>query len=200
MTIDAKQRETHQHILLELLPAPGEWDESGYLWLSAQSARLVELIDGTIEAVAMPTEKHQSIVIFLLWFFRAYTKKTGGVTFLAPLHLRLWEQRFREPDILLLLDAHDPRRANDFWTGADLVVEVVSSDDPKRDLVAKREDYARAGIPEYWIVNPITERITVLQLGDDAYMLFGEWGRGEIARSALLNDCSLAVSDVFDAE
>ena len=41
-------------------------------------------------------------------------------------------------------------------SGADLVMEVVSGgrEDRKRDLVTKRRDYARANIPEYWIVDP----------------------------------------------
>jgi Uma2 family endonuclease len=50
----------------------------------------------------------------------------------------------------------------DYWDGADLVMEVVSPDDPERDNVLKREDYARAGIPEYWIVDPAQRAVTVL--------------------------------------
>lgn len=200
MTGATRQIDLQQYTLLELLPPQGEWDKRGYLWLSEQSPRLIELVDGHIEAVPMPTEKHQSILIYLLWLFRAYTKHRGGIAFIAPLRLQLWNQRFREPDLLLLQDAADPRRTNQFWSGADLVLEVVSADDPGRDLVNKRSDYARAGIPEYWIVNPINERITVLSLDNDHYEAFGDWGRGEIARSALLIDCSVAVSDVFDAE
>jgi Uma2 family endonuclease len=55
----------------------------------------------------------------------------------------------------LLLDVNDPRNQNAFWLGADLVVEIVSPDDVERDIVIKRADYAEAGIPEYWIVNPL---------------------------------------------
>lgn len=39
----------------------------------------------------------------------------------APLRLRVREGKFREPDLLVLLDARDPRRSNRYWTGADLV-------------------------------------------------------------------------------
>ena len=82
----------------------------------------------------------------------------------APLRLRLWREKIREPDLLFLADANDPRRQDAYWTGADLVIEVVSRDDPQRDLVTKRSEYAQAGIPEYWIVDPQTATITVLRL------------------------------------
>jgi Uma2 family endonuclease len=49
---------------------------------------------------------------------------------------------------------HRNRRTFDYWEGADLVVEIVNRDDPARDLETKRAEYAEAGIPEYWIVDP----------------------------------------------
>ncbi len=188
-----------QYDLLDLLPDQGNWNTPDYLWLSGKSSRLIELVDGRIEVLVAPTEKHQSMLIYMFLLFRSLIAQIGGKVAFAPLRLQLWDQRFREPDVLLVLDANDPRRANEFWSGADLVVEVVSPDDPKRDLVDKRADYAQAGIPEYWIVNPITERIAVLQLDHDHYREFGDWGRGEIASSALLEQCHVTVSEVFDA-
>ncbi len=78
---------------------------------------------------------------------------------MAPLRLRIREGKYREPDLLLVLSAHDPRRQNRFWLGADLVVEIVSPEKPERDLIDKRSDYTEARIPEYWIVNPQEETI-----------------------------------------
>ena len=186
--------------LLEIVPRQGEWNERDYLWASSISNRLVELVDGHLEIVPMPTQHHQAIIRFL--FFRLYMLMgtVGGEVVFAPLRLRLWNGRFREPDILLLLAADDPRSANEFWHGADLVVEVVSPDKPERDTVEKVADYAQAGIPEYWIVNPIIERISVLKLDGDTYTTHGEWGRSERATSALLPDFSANVSAVLDAE
>lgn len=62
----------------------------------------------------------------------------------------------------MLRDANDPRYQDAFWLGADLVVEIVSSDRPERDTEEKPRDYAEAGIPDYWIINPLTDTITVL--------------------------------------
>jgi Uma2 family endonuclease len=116
------------------------------------------------------------------------------------LRLRLRAGQFREPDLLLLLDAKDPRRQNRFWTGADLVLEVVSDDDPERDLVRKRREYALAKIPEYWIVNPLTETIVVFRLKGKKYQQAGQYARGSKAGSPLLPGFSVNVAAVFDAQ
>jgi len=77
---------------------------------------------------------------------------------------------------------------------------VVSADKPERDLVEKRGDYAEAGIPEYWIVNPETETITVLRLEDTAYAEHGLVGRDAEATSVLLPGFTVSVAAVFDAD
>ena len=117
----------------------------------------------------------------------------------APLRLQLWSDKFREPDLIFLASAADPRRQDRFWIGADLVIEVVSPDDPQRDIVTKRVEYARAGIPEYWIVDPRDEIITVLRLRGDGYDEHGRFSRGESATSSSYPDMSADVAAVFDA-
>src|SRR5438105_352863 len=94
----------------------------------------------------------------------------------------------------------DPRRQNRFWLGADLALEVVSEDKPERGLVDKRFDYAEAQVPEYWIVNPLLETITVYRLQGDAYVEAGVYRRGESAMSVLLPGFVVSVNDVFDVK
>ena len=65
--------------------------------------------------------------------------------------------------------------------------------------MTKRNDYAEAGIPEYWIVNPLTDTITVLTLQGDAYLELGVFGRGEKAEGTILAGFSADVSATFDA-
>ena len=114
------------------------------------------------------------------------------------MRLRIREGKFREPDLLLVRNADDLRRRNDYWRGADLVAEVVSPDDPERDTDVKRLDYAQARIPEYWIVNPMDETVTVLVLEGDAYTEHGVFRRGGQAESVCLEGFSVSVADVFD--
>lgn len=103
-------------------------------------------------------------------------------------------------NLLLLRSASDRRRQNRFWTGAELVVEVVSPDKPERDLVSKRQDYAAAGVAEYWIVNPSNETILVLVLNKKRYRRLGSFARGSVARSSLLQGFEIGVDQVFDAD
>ena len=100
----------------------------------------------------------------------------------------------------MVFDKNDPRRRNRFWRGADLAVEVVSPDKPERDLLEKRHDYAEGGIPEYWIVDPMTETVTVLRLHGKKYRKHGEFGRGESATSVILPGFSIDVDKVFDVD
>jgi Uma2 family endonuclease len=117
----------------------------------------------------------------------------------APLRIRLWSRKFREPDLVFMLAEHAARRGNHFWKGADLVMEVVSEDDPDRDVKLKRREYARAGIREYWIVDPRDRTIRVFSLGAAAksYRLVGNWGSGERAESRLLPELMIDVDQVF---
>jgi Uma2 family endonuclease len=191
----------YREVVLELLPQQGNLSEEDYLWLTDHTNRLIEFTDGYIEVLPMPTDEHQSILDWLVTAFKDFILPRGGKVLFAPLRLRLPDGKIREPDLLLLRDARDPRRRNRYWTGADLVLEVVSADKPERDLVEKRREYAQAGIPEYWIVNPLDRSITVLALdARGEYAERGVFTPGIMATSALFPDFSMEVAQVFDAD
>ena len=119
-----------------------------------------------------------------------------------PLRVRVRPGKFREPDILFLRKANFHRRTNRVWNGADLVMEVVSDlpKDRDRDLVTKRADYARAGVPEYWIVDPQDRMIRVLTLGEHVYDTAGEYADGETARSVLLPGFNVETAAIWALE
>ena len=198
--IDAPPTQAWKDVLAEILPPQGEWSEEQYLVLTDHRSRLVEFTDGSLEVLPMPTDKHQAILGFLYTAFLAFITPRGGKVRFSPLRLRIRSGKFREPDLLLLRSADDARRQNRFWLGADLALEVVSEDKPERDLVEKRDDYAEGHVPEYWIVNPQTETITVLRLRGHVYEEAGTYRRGESAVSVLLPEFSVGVAAVFDAD
>ena len=186
-------------LLCEVLPPQGAWSDDAYLWLTDHSNRLIEFTDGCIEGLPVATFTHQAVLAFLYDLFRAYLKARGGIVMFAALRVRIRPGKFREPDLLLLRDRTDPRCQDRYWLGADLVAEVVSPDNPDRDLVEKRVDYAEAGIPEYWIADPRDGTIRVLTLHGSAYVEQGVYARGSTATSPLLAGFAAEVSAVFDA-
>jgi Uma2 family endonuclease len=185
--------------IAHLFPLQGSWDEDEYLALD-DAGRLVELSDGCIEVLPMTTKPHQRIAQFFFQVLsRFVSDRASGEVFIAPLPVRLWPGKWREPDVIFLEDNRDEFRGRP--EGADLVVEVVSDDDEdrRRDLVHKPRDYARAGIPEYWIVAPKLEQITVLTLDAESYREHGVHKIGDTARSVLLDGFELSVAEVFAA-
>ena len=186
-------------LLCDVLPPQGAWSDDAYLWLTEHRRRLIEFTDGRLEELPPPTATHQAVLLFLYDLFSAYLRNRGGVVMVAPLRMRIRGGKFREPDLLLLRDRKDARYEDRYWLGADLVAEVVSPDDPDRDRVQKRADYAEAGVAEYWIVDPSDETILLLELADDAYHELGTYRRGDIAPSRQLEGFAAEVAAVFDA-
>ena len=184
-----------------LFPPQGQWTEADYLTLQEKTTRLIELSDGSVEVLPMPTPFHQRIVRFLFRMLEAFVIAQGaGEVFFAPLPIRLWPGNFRDPDLVFFRPGRltDPHRQPQ---GADLAMEVVSpeEEDRQRDLTIKREEYARAGILEYWIVDPQERRISVLSLDGQAYRVHGEFGPGTTASSLLLSAFAVSVDAVFAA-
>jgi Uma2 family endonuclease len=162
---------------------------------------LVELSDGCIEVLPMATIFHQLIMDYLLDLLKAVVAAHGiGTVLSAPLPVHLWPGKFRQPDIVYFRP-HRVRDVHGQPEGADLVVEVVSEgqENRERDLVTKRQEYATAGISEYWIVDPQEKQITVLVLEGKAYREHGVFGPGTVATSVLLPGFTAAVDAVFAA-
>ena len=102
--------------LAELYPFQGEWTEADYLRLTTN--RLIEFVDGFLEFPPMPTDEHQGIVAFICEAVAAFLRARGmGVVRFTPLRLRVAGGRYREPDVVALLDAGSPARASDAGSG-----------------------------------------------------------------------------------
>jgi Uma2 family endonuclease len=171
--------------ILDILPRQGEWSEAQYL--SLDTNRLVELVDGCLEFPPMPNYVHQQLAALLWMLLRAYAARSpGSRAVLAPFKLRIDSRNYREPDVLFLRPENAHRFENERWTWADFIIEIVSPSDPARDYVLKRADYARLGVAEYWIVDIEKQAILQLVLDGRSYTEFAAHPLGATVQARTL--------------
>lgn len=170
----------------QLWPPRGQWTEGDYFALP-ETNRLVELSEEELIMPPHPTHTHQLIVFELATRMKAFVQKQNlGLVQIGPLPARLWPGKIREPDILFVANEHSDRIAEQAYGPPDLTVEVLSPSTRRTDRLEKMVEYARAGVGEYWIVDPHGRTVEVFILRDGAYELLGKWEEGEEARSEML--------------
>jgi Uma2 family endonuclease len=183
-----------------LFPVQGTWSVSNYLALTDHTQQFVEFTDGVVKVLEMPTDAHQDVLDFIYMAVRQFLSSRGGRVRGPVLRLKIADREFREPDLLVKLDGQVLPGEARYWTRADVVVEIVSEGDEarQRDYVEKREAYARGRVPEYWIVDPEKELITVLSLAPDGtYHPHGEFTPGQAMTSPLMTGFNMDVTAVF---
>ena len=181
-----------------IAPEPTTWSEEEYLAFDENI--LVEFSHGLVEFLPMPTMSHQGSLKSLMRQLDSFADANRlGFVIQCPFKVYIAPGKYREPDLVFMLREHADRMSEQFWDGADLVMEIVSPDGRKRDLEVKRREYAQAGISEYWIVDPQASSITVLKLDNANYVEHGVFGLGQTASSVLLAGFTSDVSAVFNA-
>ena len=181
-----------------MLPAQGSWSEEDFL--KFHTNRMAELVAGRLEILPSLTLKHQRILRWILGAFEAVAP-AGSISLFAPLPTRLFPGTIREPDLLYISPENAPGPDVDYPSHLDLALEIVSpgKDARQRDYEDKRIDYARAGISEYWIVDPQENLVTVLVLRDGAYVENGVFRSGDIASGLLLPALQVDVREMLNA-
>ncbi|HEX8342596.1 MAG TPA: Uma2 family endonuclease [Tepidisphaeraceae bacterium] len=149
---------------LATLPLQGDWTVDDYLALP-EDGRMIEFNEGMLEFVPMPDWMHQELSALLWQYLRSiYIDGKKGRAVLPPFFLQTAGLKYREPDVMFLAPKNLRHFDRKKWRYADLVVEIISASDPDRDDVDKRVEYAVAGLPEYWLIDPDAETIEVLTL------------------------------------
>src|SRR5690554_1361535 len=112
-----------------------------------------EWVDGEVVRMSPASRRHQHIAGFLTRLIGTYVEERQlGVVLSAPFQMKL--ENGREPDLLFVRNEHLDRLRETFLDGpADLAVEVVSPESVGRDRGEKLYEYARGGVPEYWVVD-----------------------------------------------
>jgi Uma2 family endonuclease len=182
--------------IADYLPSQGAWTERQYLAVFTE--RGVEFNNGVLEVLPVPTKTHQLVIMWFCQLLKAFIGGNGVVVFAGyKLRVESPEVQFREPDVVYLTPEQNKQSGEQFTRAAEIVAEVVSPDDPSRDYVTKRGEYAAAGIPEYWILDPAARQVLVLGLEGDQYVERGKYGRGDRAASHHLPGFGVAVDDML---
>lgn len=129
-----------------------------------------ELLEGVLYVSPAPSARHQSVAMHLsAWLYTAQDRALGRA-FAAPTDTVLGPDTVVQPDLVFVR-----RNGRALLTDAniqgppDLVIEILSPATRERDLGAKRQLYARFGVPHYWIVDPETHSVHCFALAGDPH-------------------------------
>jgi Uma2 family endonuclease len=154
--------------LLDILanPQPSKMTYEEFLaWTDEDT--MAEWVNGEVIMMTPAGYRHQDICDFLIILLRSFieTHQLGKVVS-APFQMKLANSG-REPDILFIAARNLGRLQDTFLDGpADLVVEIISPESQARDRGAKFYEYEQAGIPEYWLIDPLREEVEFYQLDE----------------------------------
>ncbi len=148
-------------------PAPGTWTYDDLLALPDDGKRY-EIIEGELYELPGPNAEHALTIVNLLLLLAPIVRALGGTILTAPFDVFFPGADPVQPDILVLLPAGASLRRRGVRGAPDLVIEVLSPSNRGHDLLTKRALYGRAGVREYWVVDPVARTIEILVLDRDA--------------------------------
>jgi Uma2 family endonuclease len=128
--------------------------------------RTGDLIDGVFYVTAPDLLPINEMTTWLLGCLNSYVKNRDlGSVFFMKVAVRFDDHNATQPDLCFIAKRRSRIIRREFVAGSpDLIIEVVSPDTLDRDYKLKRKLYERKGVGEYWMVDPVFERITLLRL------------------------------------
>jgi Uma2 family endonuclease len=171
-----------------------------YLDLPEMKARY-SIVDGELVMAASPTPDHQTVqlelAVILVRFVREHRL---GRMFVAPLDIVIRRDplRTRQPDLMFISNARRYIIGRQVIEGGpDLVIEILSPSNTRRELEEKLQDYQVIGVREAWIIAPQGRTVEVLQLSPEHIERLGLYGLGDTIVSQVLPDLRLTVAEIF---
>ena len=158
-----------------------------------------ELADGVLFEMAPPNWEHQSLIDYLVRMLNNFLDTASPLPGWAysGIGVVLSESTAPTPDMVYVRADRGHLIQGSFVEGVpDIVVEVMSQD-RRRDLVIKRGWYGEAGVPEYWIIDPVSDTISVLEVVGFQYAEKAVLGRGDILTTAAIPGFELELERLF---
>lgn len=156
---------------MALTKPAGAWTYEDLLDLP-DDGRRYEIIDGMLYEIPGATSAHAFTIVNIILLLHPLLASIGGRIVTAPLDVFFAGANPVQPDILVLLPGGRAQVVPRGIEGPpDILIEVLSPANRNHDVLTKRALYGRAGVREYWIVDPETRTVEILTLDRDALHL-----------------------------
>ena len=161
----------------------------------------LELDDGELYVMPRPRRVHQFLTLqlgtYIVNYLDSFTEPPAEVYFELVTILSREPRRVLVPDLCIFLREHTDIFVRGYAEGPpDIVIEILSSD-RNRDLVRKRQLYAEAGVPEYWIFDYENDTVTPLELQGGQYVERGILTSDDTLTTPLLPGLDIPLADLF---
>lgn len=182
-----------------------------YLKYEDQTDTTYELVNGELVAMTLGMGQHGEIADFLNYCFRQEIKRLNQPWVSKQMVIGIQSPRgnrwdtVRIPDVVVLLTSQWQQLQNREAVillnepSPILVVEVVSQSTKNIDYRAKRSEYGVLDIPEYWIVDPLQEKVSILSLSEGFYdeIIFTSL---DIVKSSIFTEFNYSVSQILHGD
>jgi Uma2 family endonuclease len=165
----------------------------------------LELFKGRIMKMAAPNTRHQSILLKLSYSVYSFLKEKTCSVFIAPFDVRIPVQNRKkdneittvvQPDLCVVCDSSKIDEKG--CCGApDIIIEVLSPGNSKKELQQKFDLYEEAGVQEYWMVGPEEKIVFIYVLENGRYIGKKPFSEGTIITTVVLPGMQINVSDIF---
>ncbi|MCL1808114.1 MAG: Uma2 family endonuclease [Oscillospiraceae bacterium] len=166
-------------------------------WASWDESIRCELVDGELVMMSQPTQAHQEILGELFGQLWQFLKGKPCKVIPAPFGVRLSdkEESVFEPDIVVVCDP--AKLDGKVCNGApDMIIEILSPSTSRHDKFVKFHKYQKAGVREYWIVDPDSKTVSVHLLKGGEYVV-NAYADTDTAPVHVLDGCNIVLGDVF---
>lgn len=165
-----------------------------------------EAIDGEIISMSpSPTPKHQDIVGELTAEFKMFLRGKKCMAFSAPMDVCLFANKDSEPNTILdwvqpdLLVVCDSSKIGDknIYGAPDLIVEVLSPSTARNDRLIKYTSYEKAGVKEYWIVDPYNMTVEIYSLEGASFIQSEILGKDDLLTATIFPELEIDLKNIF---
>jgi Uma2 family endonuclease len=164
-----------------------------------EDGRRYELYDGEVFVVPAPIPRHQLVQMRLAEWLGKYAASVGGFAVDAPIDIVFSEYDVLQPDVVFFQPdrAHLVDLDHAIRHAPDLCIEILSPSTEATDRGRKLQVFARYGVPEYWIVDPVAEAIEVHRLEASGYVLTQRASGDDEVRSAVVGGTPIRARRIF---